>query len=96
MKGANMKYPMKRTLCYWLAKYLGIASYDDCLTGLKIIIPKKIYTYAREQDDDRWYDYERVCGTQIYPFDSNWLRYNEIEFGWDSLYRDYIRQRVGK
>ena len=91
-----MKYNTVRTLSYWLAKYLGIASQYNNVTGLKIIIPKKIYTYEREQDDDRWYNYEKVCGTQIYPFDSNWLRYNEIEFGWDSLYRGYIRQRVGK
>lgn len=99
MKGANimiLKYDKARAICYWLAKHLGIASQYDNFGGLKLIIPNKIYTYAREHDDDRWYDYERVCGTQIYPFDSNWLRYNEIEFGWDSLYRSYIRERVGK
>ena len=90
------KYSTIRKACYWLAKHLGIASEYNSINGLKLIIPNKIYTYAREQDDDRWLDYEKVCGTQIYPLDSNWLKYNEIEFGWDSLYRSYIEQRVGK
>ena len=90
------KYNTVRKACYWLAKHLGIASEYNSINELKLIIPNKIYTYAREQDDDRWFNYEKVCGTQIYPLDSNWLKYNEIEFGWDSLYRSYIRQRVGK
>ena len=90
------KYNAVRKTCYWLAKHLGIASEYNNINGLKLIIPNKIYTYAREQDDDRWFNYEKVCGTQIYPLDSNWLKYNEIEFGWDSLYRSYIRQRVWK
>ena len=87
-------YDKVRTVCYWLAKHLGLASQYDNFNGLKLIVPNKIYTYERERDDDRWCDYEKVCGTQIYPVDSNWLKYNEIEFGWDSLYRSYIRQRV--
>ena len=90
------KYNTIRKTCYWLAKHLGIASEYNSINGLNLLIPNKIYTYAREQDDDRWFNYEKVCGTQIYPLDSNWLKYNEIEFGWDSLYRSYIRQRVGK
>ena len=99
MKGDKdmiFNYDKVRTVCYWLAKHLGLASQYDNFNGLKLIVPNKIYTYERECDDDRWCDYEKVCGTQIYPFDSNWLKYNEIEFGWDSLYRSYIRQRVGK
>ena len=92
----TIKYNTVRKACYWLAKHLGIASEYNSINGLKLIIPNKIYTYAREQDDDRWLDYAKVCGTQIYPLDSNWLKYNEIEFGWDSLYRSYIEQRVGK
>ena len=88
------KYSTIRKACYWLAKHLGIASEYNNINGLKLIIPNKIYLYSREQDDDRWLDYEKVCGTQIYPFDSNWLKYKEIEFGWDSLYRSYIRQKV--
>ena len=95
-KDMVLKYDKVKTVCYWLAKHLGLASQYDNFNGLKLIIPNKIYPYAREQDDDRWFDYEKVCGTQIYPLDSNWLKYNEIEFGWDSLYRSYIRQRVWK
>lgn len=97
-----MKYDTERNICYWLAKHLGIASHvlphirDGKLVkkDRTFIIPKKIYVYDREHDDDRWYEYEKVCGTQLFPFDKNFLKYVEIEFGWDGVYRSYIREKV--
>jgi len=97
-----MKYDMERNICYWLAQHLGIASH--IMYGTRngkrkrvectFVIPQKIFEYDREHDDDRWYIYEKVGGIQLFPLDRNWLKYKEIEFGWDSLYRSYIRERV--
>lgn len=97
-----IKYDKARAICYWIAKHLGIASHlmygqrngKTQVLEATFLIPQKIYVYERELDDDRYIDWEKVCGIQLYPFNKNWLKYTETEFGWDSLYREYIRQRV--
>jgi len=100
----RMYYDLARKFAYGIAKHLGIASERKVYGTLKeatrvqwtLVIPKEIYESFREHDDDRWYIYENVKGTQIFPFNKNFLKDVDITFGWDSLYRDYIRQRVGK
>lgn len=98
----KMYYEQARKFAYGIAKHFGIASERMVGGTIKeakyvkwtLVIPKYIREVDREHDDDRWYIYENVGGTQIFPFNKNFLKQVEISFGWDSLYRDYIRQRV--
>jgi hypothetical protein len=89
-------------ICYFLAKF-GIASNisteakgDNVKHKVTVLIPEKIYVYDREHDDDRWYEYEKVCGKQLFPINKNFLKYVEVDFGFGSNYRSMIREKVGK
>ena len=98
---AKNNYMQLEKICYLLAK-LGIASHIDSKAmrngdvkhKVTVLIPEKIYVYDREHDDDRWYEYEKVCGKQLFPIDNNFLKYTEVDFGFDSRYRSMIREKV--
>ena len=99
-----LNYDQTTKFHYWLAEKLGIASQVTPVINpnkkglirkdITCIIPKYTYVSERELDDDRWIEFEKVGGTQIYPVNKNFLQEVEIDFGWDSCYRDIIREKI--
>lgn len=85
------KYELKRQFNYFLAKHFGIAQ-----DGKTYVLAERTYVYEREMDDDRWYDYEKVVGRQLFPINSKWLTKQHIEFGECSRYRSYITDKIRK
>lgn len=82
-------YEIKRKITYFLAKHFGIAEYN----GVYLKATNK-YVYMTEYEDDNIINYENVGGTQLFPFDKNFLKYNEVFFGYCSLYRQYVSRHI--